>query len=151
MTDFPTLPLAPTLAWKRHPFREKPPRIDHYKEHPRGLRKRRGITGETLLRFTWCRVRVCASESASDPTSSSSRLLLAKKTPVLPRCPSGLPPQGTRWRLAFHEIMKKHSCFRGFVNAVFKNTLLSYVTCLQVNPFYPFCPLREQIVTDSCV
>ena len=27
--DFPTLPLAPTLAWKRYPFRVEPPRIGH--------------------------------------------------------------------------------------------------------------------------
>ena len=133
MTDFPTLPIAPTLAWKRYPFRVEPSRIDrigHYRDHPRGLREveRCGITVETSLHFTWSsRVRVCAS----DPTLSSflREVKRSKGRPVSGRWTS-LQAMCTRWLRALHEIMKKHSCFRGFVNAVFANTLLSYDTCL---------------------
>ena len=125
MTDFPTLPLAPTLAWKRYPFRVEPHRI-----------------GQT---WKYCGNFVSPRICASDPTSSSTLLVGEDPGNEIASSP------GQRWLPALHEIMKKHSCFRGFVNAVFTNTLLSYDTCLQVNPLYPFCPLREQIVTDNCV
>ena len=102
------------LTAKRLPFRVKPPRIvfiGHYKEHPRGLRETWDYWGNFVAFYMM--KGACLRQRSS---------LLSEEEP------GGLPPQGRRWLPALHEIVKKHSCFRGFVNAVFKNTLLSYDT-----------------------